>query len=253
MAGLFYPADATTLRRQLTELLAGRATDAQSAPKILIVPHAGYVYSGATAARAYARLAAQRARITRVVLLGPAHRVYLKGMAVPSVDRFATPLGEVALDRDLLDRAATLPGVVIDDNAHALEHSLEVQLPFLQTLLDDFELLPVVVGDADARDVAGLVDALWGGPETLLVVSTDLSHFHAYEAARALDARTCQRILGHATDLGGEEACGARVLNGLLGSDHMRGRRIELIELCNSGDTAGDRGRVVGYGAFAVH
>ena len=174
-------------------------------------------------------------------------------MAVPSVDRFATPLGDVALDRKALERAATLPGVFVDDKAHAQEHSLEVQLPFLQSVLDDFTLVPVVVGDAAARDVARVIDALWGGPETLLVFSTDLSHFHDYYTARELDARTCERILGRATDLDGEDACGARVLNGLLSTEHMRDCAIELLALCNSGDTAGDRMRVVGYGAFAIH
>ena len=253
VAGMFYPGDEATLRQQLTQLLAGSPTDTQGPPKVLIVPHAGYVYSGATAARAYACLKAQRAQIKRVVLLGPAHRVYLQGMALPSVDRFATPLGEVALDRVTLNETASLPGVVVDDHAHALEHSLEVQLPFLQTMLGDFALVPVLVGDAAARDVAGVIDALWGGPETLVVVSTDLSHFHDYDAARALDARTCDRILARATDISGEDACGARALNGLLGADHMRDRSIELLARCNSGDTAGDRERVVGYGAFVAH
>ena len=192
VAGMFYPGDRTALRQQLARLLEGSpaapriASNAPDAPKVLIVPHAGYVYSGQTAALAYARLATHRARIERVVLLGPAHRVYLQGMAVPSVKHFATPLGEISLDGDALNVAAAQPGVVVDDGAHALEHSLEVQLPFLQTVLHHFTLIPVVVGDAIVGDVARLIDTLWAGEETLIVVSTDLSHFHDYDAAREL-------------------------------------------------------------------
>jgi AmmeMemoRadiSam system protein B len=253
VAGAFYPAGEGPLRRQLTQLFEDSVPPPGSAPKVLIVPHAGYVYSGATAAQAYGCLQAQRSRIKRVVLLGPAHRVYVPGMALPSVDRFATPLGEVVLDQEMLAAAAALPGVVVDDSAHALEHSLEVQLPFLQTVLRDFTLVPVLVGDARAREVAAVIDALWDGPETLVVVSTDLSHFHGYDVARALDARTCERILRQATDLEGDDACGARVLNGLFSTDHVSGRSVELLAMCNSGDTAGDRERVVGYAAFAIH
>jgi AmmeMemoRadiSam system protein B len=174
-------------------------------------------------------------------------------MAVPSVDAFATPLGQVPLDRACIERIATMPGVCVSDEAHRAEHSLEVQLPFLQTVLGHFSLVPVVVGDCDPDTVAAVVDALWDGPDTLLVVSTDLSHFHSYEAARRLDARTCQRLLARDSTLSGEDACGARALNGLMRSRRCRQLAIELLDLCNSGDTAGDRSRVVGYGAFLLH
>ncbi len=177
VAGTFYEADQDRLRRHLASMLAVARGYGKIRPKVLIVPHAGYIYSGAVAAQAYATLAPIAADITRVVLFGPAHRVPLEGMAVPDVDAFATPLGTVPLDRELIQAACALPGVCISNEAHRLEHSLEVQLPFLQTVLGEFTLVPVVVGHCDAPTVAAVMDALWGGPETLLVVSTDLSHF----------------------------------------------------------------------------
>ena len=253
VAGLFYPGDAGSLRRRLTDLLAGPppAPDA-TPPKALIVPHAGYVYSGATAARAYRLLAPGRRRIRRVVLLGPSHRVALRGLAVPSAEAFATPLGRVPVDRAAIDRIAGLPGVQVCDAAHAEEHSLEVQLPFLQAVLDDFSVVPVTVGAGPAEWAANLVDALWGGPETLIVVSSDLSHYLDDERARAADARTRDRIIGHATTLTDREACGARAINGLMRSAAARALEVEAVDLRNSGDATGDRGRVVGYGSFAL-
>ncbi len=222
-------------------------------PKVLIVPHAGYIYSGAVAAQAYATLAPVAADIKRVVLFGPAHRVPLEGMAVPDAEAFATPLGSVPLDREAMLHACTFRGVCISNEAHRLEHSLEVQLPFLQTVLGQFTLVPVVVGHCDARTVAAVMDALWGGPETLLVVSTDLSHFHSYEEACSHDARTCSRIMKKDSSLTGRDACGAYALNGLMGSEHCRPLTVEELVVCNSGDTAGSRDRVVGYGAFVLH
>lgn len=253
VAGLFYPADAPRLRAQVAELMAAAPVAAAPQPKALIVPHAGYRYSGATAARAYARLRDGRATIRRVLLLGPAHRVYLAGMALPSVDSFATPLGHVAVDDRAREAASALPGVSIDDRAHAQEHSLEVHLPFLQIALDSFKVLPVVVGDCPADRVARLLDEFWVGDGTLLVISSDLSHFHDSRTAEAQDRRTCERILAKSGDLGGDEACGCRPLNGLMHARAVAGLDIELLGLCNSGDSGGDRERVVGYGAFALH
>lgn len=254
VAGMFYPDQPSRLRRDLEQMLAGEpVAGTVPAPKAVIVPHAGYAYSGPVAASVYRRLADVRQTIDRVVLLGPAHRVYVDGMAVPDVTAFATPLGEIPLDRVAVEAVCRMPGVAWSNAAHAYEHSLEVQLPFLQVVLDDFRLVPVVVGHCDPDRVAAVIDALWGGPETLVVISSDLSHFLPYEKARELDQSTCRRILDKASSLSGDEACGAYVINGLMRSRHCRDLVVEAVDLRNSGDTAGDRRRVVGYGAFVLH
>lgn len=254
VAGLFYPSRAQRLQQDVESLLTEAAEQPTGpAPKALIVPHAGYTYSGPVAARAYRRLAGLADVIERVVLLGPAHRVFLHGMAVPESMAFATPLGEIPLDLVSIEAISDLPGVCRSDAAHAREHSLEVQLPFLQAMLSDFRLVPVVVGRCEAGLVADLIDALWGGPETLIVISSDLSHFLPYPTAREVDGNTCQRILDKDAQLSGDEACGAYVINGLLRSRHCQAMSIEALDLRNSGDTAGDRTQVVGYGAFALH
>jgi AmmeMemoRadiSam system protein B len=253
VAGAFYEADPGRLKQVLASLLAAPAAVTGDRPAALIVPHAGYIYSGAMAARAYRTLAPFAHEISRVVLFGPAHRVPLRGMALPDVEAFATPLGTVPLDRAVMRFAAGLPGVCISGEAHRLEHSLEVQLPFLQAVLGAFSLVPVVVGRCDAATVAAAMDALWGGAETLVVVSTDLSHFHDYDEATRLDARTCSRVVAKDAALDGHDACGACALNGLLSSHHGRALTVEQLGMCNSGDTAGSRDRVVGYGAFVLH
>jgi hypothetical protein len=255
VAGLFYPADPHELARALDSAFAAAVPPPEDAaiPKALIVPHAGYVYSGAVAAGAYLRLGPARQTFHTVVLLGPSHRVPLTGVAVPGHGSFATPLGMVPVDTDLRAAVGGLPGVVVDDLPHAHEHSLEVQLPFLQTVLDEFTLLPLAVGDATIEQVADLLEVVWGGPERLVVVSTDLSHYHPYEQARRLDAHTAAAIL--AADprrIADQDACGSRPLRGILHVARDRSLTIEQIDLRNSGDTAGDRDRVVGYGAFAV-
>ena len=253
VAGLFYPDQPEPLRRELADLFAANDAVSESpAPKALIVPHVGYIYSGPVAARAYRLLAPVREKIKRVVLLGPAHRVWLEAMAVPSAAAFSTPLGQVPLDRDAIDQIASMPGVQVSDVAHAREHSLEVQLPFLQSMLDDFRLVPVAVGDCPAGQVGAVIDTLWGGAETLIVVSSDLSHFLDYEHARETDARTCGKILQHCDTLSGQEACGARAINGLMHSAAARDLTVEAVDLRNSGDTAGDHKRGVGYGSFAL-
>ncbi|MDE2208220.1 MAG: AmmeMemoRadiSam system protein B [Betaproteobacteria bacterium] len=227
------------------------ARPAASRPKALIVPHAGYVYSGAIAAAAYARLADGREPIRRVVLFGPTHRVPVRGLAVPTANAFATPLGNVGVDRTAVELALALPQVRASDAAHALEHSLEVQLPFLQAVLGDFEIVPFAVGEATPGEVAEVMELLWGGPETLLVVSSDLSHYHPYATAQALDRATAAAILSLSANLDHEQACGATPVNGLLLCARGRGLRPRLLDLRNSGDTAGDRSRVVGYASFA--
>ena len=251
VAGTFYPADRATLERTVLKLLDA-APPGDSDAKAIIAPHAGYPYSGPTAAHAYRMLEARRERIRRVVLLGPAHRVYLHGMALPSVDAFATPLGDVPVDQKGVEQALAQPGTQVSDEAHAAEHSLEVHLPFLQMVLDDFKLVPIVVGVCPARDVEAVIDALWGEDETVIIVSSDLSHFHAYADARAIDARTTARIEARETTLQGEEACGAYALNGLLLAAQAHGLRVRTLDVRNSGDTAGDRQRVVGYGSYAL-
>ena len=258
VAGSFYPAEPAALRAAVQGHLGRARTGAAGAdapPKMLVVPHAGYVYSGATAARGYALLAPVAARIRRVVLFGPVHRVPVRGLAAPSAatTAHATPLGAVRIDHEALAPLRALPQVVFDDAPHAPEYSLEVQLPFLQAVLGEgFALVPLAVGDASPDEVAGVIDALWGGDETLFVVSTDLSHFHPYDDATRIDHATVERVLQRATDIHPREACGARGLNGALLAARRRGLQPALVDVCNSGDTAGPKDRVVGYGAFAI-
>jgi AmmeMemoRadiSam system protein B len=255
VAGSFYPADADALRslvdRYLQQALQNAAPQGP-APKALIAPHAGFVYSGPVAASAYALLAPRRAAIERVVLFGPSHRVPLRGLAAPSCDAYRTPLGEVPLDRPALEGALALPQVRVLDAAHAFEHSLEVHLPFLQRALDAFRLVPLVVGDAAPEEVAEVLDLLWGGDETLVVVSSDLSHYYDYETARRLDAATSRAIEALRPEaLDEESACGRVPARGLLVAARRRGLRARTLDLRSSGDTAGSRDRVVGYGAYA--
>jgi MEMO1 family protein len=254
VAGMFYPADSRTLAAEVDDLLGGVEQSAPrlAYPKALIVPHAGYVYSGGVAAHAYDELAAARGSVRRVVLLGPTHRVAVRGLAVPSVEAFATPLGAVRIDRAALQAVRDLPQVVASDAAHAREHSLEVQLPFLQKMLGDFALAPFAVGAASVQEVAAVIERLWGGPETLVVISTDLSHYHPYETARAIDGSTVERIAAFSTDLDHEEACGATALNGFLSVARQKNLSLRKLAACNSGDTAGGKDQVVGYSAFAL-
>jgi AmmeMemoRadiSam system protein B len=253
VAGMFYPELREVLDAQVRAYLeqAARPADARPRPKALIVPHAGYIYSGPIAAAAYALLAAACEDVRRVVLLGPAHRVPVRGLAVPSADYFATPLGEVEIDRAAVTTALDLPQVSESDRAHAAEHALEVQLPFLQRRLSEFRLIPFAVGDASPEQVAEVIEVLWGGAETLVVVSSDLSHYHGYDRARQLDRSSAQTILDLSPTLDYGQACGAVPINGLLTIARRRGLRCELLDLRSSGDTAGDKSRVVGYGSFA--
>jgi len=250
VAGSFYPVDAGELRSTVQRLLDAVPVTSGPAPKAVVVPHAGYIYSGPTAAAAYARIRAHRDRYSTVVLIGPCHCVPFGGLAVSGAEAFRTPLGDVALD---LGRISTLvhPALAMLDAVHRYEHSLEVQLPFLQSVLPSFRLVPLVVGDAKAEDVADVIDCLWGGPETLIVISTDLSHYLAYEEARDLDRRTCRAVESLATTgIREEHACGAIPLRGLLCAARRHALHPVTLDLRNSGDTAGDREHVVGYGAW---
>lgn len=251
VAGTFYPGNAPELARTVDRLIPAHAR-LDTMPKILLVPHAGYIYSGPIAGSAYALLAGARDLVRRVVLLGPTHRVPVRGLAAPSVQRFTTPLGEVAVDRAAIARIADLPQVVIQDAAHALEHSLEVQLPFLQRMLgSSFALVPLAVGDACPKDVAQVLECLWGGEETLIVISSDLSHYLPYAEAQRRDAATIDRVLALDPGIDHDEACGATPLAGAILTARRHGLQPHLLDLRNSGDTAGDRRRVVGYAAVA--
>ncbi|HET8711782.1 MAG TPA: AmmeMemoRadiSam system protein B [Spongiibacteraceae bacterium] len=252
VAGTFYPGQPDQLTNNVNELLgAVEAGELVTRPKALVVPHAGYIYSGPTAAMAYASLAENAAEISRVVLLGPVHRVPVRGLALPGVDAFATPLGTIELDSEAISNIIAMPQIVVSPNAHRLEHSLEVQLPFLQTVLDDFKLVPLAVGDVSPQQVAEVLEKLWGGPETLIVISSDLSHFHSYQYAQKLDRETVESILDLRALTSYEQACGATPVNGLLLAARRHGLKPQLLDMCNSGDTAGDRQRVVGYAALA--
>lgn len=254
MAGVFYPENAPQLRRAVLDFVHEHAPAATAPPpKALIVPHAGYLYSGTVAGCGYRLLEGAGAGIRHVVLLGPSHRVPMRGMAVPSDDSFATPLGEIPIDEAGRQRLRELGLVGIADAPHASEHSLEVQLPFLQAMLGEFDLLPVAVGLAPPEQVARALEAVWNGPETLIVVSSDLSHYHTYAEARHLDDETTRSILARRGDLSDEQACGAYGINGLMVVARHKGLRIELLDQRNSGDTAGDRSRVVGYGCYSLH
>ena len=256
VAARFYPGSAPALTRAIAHLLAVAPTDFLWRPKAVIVPHAGYIYSGPIAASVYARLAGLRDTrdpISRVVLLGPTHRVAIRGIALPSSIGFATPLGVVPVDQQAIAALAGLRQVVVDDAVHADEHSLEVQLPFLQTVLGDFSLLPLAVGNASPDEVAEVLERLWGGAETLIVVSSDLSHYLPYAAAQSSDARTARDIASLTPTLDHQQACGASPINGLLLAARRHHLQAEALDLRNSGDTAGDKARVVGYGAFAFH
>ncbi len=255
VADMFYPADARELQDMIGRYLheAAEGIETADTPKALIVPHAGYVYSGPVAASAYAHLLPARQKIRRVVLLGPSHRVPLLGLASSSADAFSTPLGSIPLDRKAIERAEQLPQVHRLDEAHTLEHSLEVQLPFLQNILDAFTLVPLVVGDASPAEVAEVLELLWDGPETLIVVSSDLSHYHDYDTASVLDSAT-SRAIEQLQRIHGENACGFHAVNGLLyrlkNDASELGLHGHTVDLRNSGDTAGSHDHVVGYGAY---
>ncbi len=250
VAGTFYPRAAEILSRDVRAMLAG-AKRAPFAPKALIVPHAGYIYSGAVAASGYAALGAIASRIRRVVLLGPTHRVAVEGLALPGVEAFSTPLGEVALDTEAMQRLTQLPQVIVSPIAHAQEHSLEVQVPFLQTVLQDFKLVPLAVGRATAEQVAEVLEMVWGGEETLIVISSDLSHYLTYDAAKSTDSETSQSILKLHGGIPHSHACGATPINGLLRAARRHHLTPHLLDLRNSGDTAGSKDAVVGYAAYA--
>ncbi len=251
VAGRFYPKDPRELRADVQAYLAATRATPGAIPKALIAPHAGYIFSGPIAASAYAHLAGARDRIKRVVLLGPAHTAAFTGIAVSRAEAFATPLGLVPVDLEAVRALSVLSQVLVLDEAHVREHSVEVQLPFLQTILADFKIVPLVVGDARDDEVSEVIEKLWGGPETLIVISSDLSHYYDYHSARRLDqatARAIERLCPE--EIGEDQACGRTPMRGLLVSARRRGLSVRTVDLRNSGDTAGPRREVVGYGAW---
>jgi AmmeMemoRadiSam system protein B len=257
VAGMFYPADKQSLQDDVQQYLqqSNQAhIDPTIIPKGIIVPHAGYIYSGAIAASAYKLILPLKDKINRVVLLGPSHRVAFSGLAVPESDVFNTPLGTIPVDQEAIKLLASLTQVTTSEQAHQEEHSLEVQLPFLQEILADFTLVPLVVGDCERHDVAEVINALYGDEHTLIVISTDLSHFHSYNEAQGIDQATSDAIVNLKPDLiDYKDACGCNGLKGLLTVATEKNLSVELLDLKNSGDTAGDKNRVVGYGAYVFH
>ncbi len=251
VAGMFYPADPEELRRMVEGFLQGETESGGEFCKAYILPHAGYIYSGPVAGTGYGQLRAEREMVERVILMGPSHRAAFSGLAFSSHDAFATPLGVVPVDRQAIDSIRDLPQVVEMDRAHEHEHSLEVHLPFLQLALGEFTLVPLVAGDAGEDDVAEVLERLWGGPETRIIISSDLSHYHPYANACALDRKTAN-LIEALKSVVADQACGAVPLDGLLHQARNRKLRVRTLDLRNSGDTAGPRDRVVGYGAFAV-
>lgn len=251
VAGTFYPDSPGALNQMINDLL-GEAEVKDLSPKAIVVPHAGLIYSGPIAANAYRLLHSMAPEIRRVVLLGPSHRVPFQGMALPDCEAFATPLGQIPLDLDAMAALQSFSQVSVLDQAHKHEHSLEVQCPFLQSCLDEFKLVPIVVGDDSALSVAEVIEQLWGEQETLIIISSDLSHFHSYEEACYRDQQTAKAIEQLSSNLTGGQACGCNPLNGMLKVAQRRGMDVITLDVRNSGDTAGDKSRVVGYGAFVI-
>ena len=255
VSGTFYPGSPESINEMLDEYLGDAKKQRPDGlrPKALIVPHAGWIYSGPIAASAYTLLEPIADRIDHVVLLGPSHFVPFEGVAIPSHDAFATPLGEIPIDRSAAAKIDDLDVATIWDTPHGREHSLEVQLPFLQKILGDFDLLPIAVGDATAAQVGEVIDRLWGDERTLILISTDLSHYQPYDEACAIDEKTASAIDDLSrTDIGPYEACGCRPVNGMIHAARQHDLSSNRLDLRNSGDTAGPRDQVVGYGAWAI-
>lgn len=250
VAGMFYPANPMELRHLIKDFLE-EANSHLPNPKAIIAPHAGYIYSGPIAASAFACLHQVKDQIKQVVLLGPSHRYFFQGLGASSMDYFETPLGQIKLDQKAIQKILSLPQVSMADEAHQSEHSLEVQLPFLQVVLSDFLLVPLVISDASVEQIAEVITLLWNGPETLIVISSDLSHYLDYESAKKIDQKTADAIVSlKQENISSDQACGSDGIKGLIQVAKEKNLRVSLIDLRNSGDTAGTKDQVVGYGAF---
>ena len=254
VAGLFYPEDKDSLEKNIQHYIEEANYGRDITPKAIVVPHAGYIYSGPIAATAYKQIIPIKDKINRIILLGPSHRVAFTGLAVPESDFFKTPLGNIPIDQKSIQSLVDLPQVIFSDQAHREEHSLEVQLPFLQKILGEFSLIPLVVGDASSHDVAEVINKLWGDEHTLIVISTDLSHYHEYNEAQRIDQLTSDAIENLKPEhIGYEDACGRNGLKGLMTVAKEKKLSVDILDLRNSGDTAGDKNRVVGYGAYVFY
>jgi AmmeMemoRadiSam system protein B len=249
VAGQFYPGDARRLKDAVDKYLSDSRGESKKPPKAIVAPHAGYIYSGPIAGTAFKYLSNANGNVRRVVLIGPAHWAATRGLAASGVQAFATPLGNVPVDRQSIQAIEPLEQIEVYERAHSREHCLEVQLPFLQRIFSDFKIVPLVVGDATPDEVAEVLDSLWGGAETVIVISSDLSHYHDYATATRLDRQTSDSIEDLQPVLEGQ-ACGRRAINGLLQLAKQRKMKVKTVDLRNSGDTAGPRDRVVGYGAY---
>ena len=251
VAGQFYPADPAELQKMIGDFLAKANKFEFEIPKAIIVPHAGYIYSGQIAATAYAILTKFKEKIKKVVLVGPAHRASFAGIAATTMDFFETPLGQISVDKNALEPVLSFPFVSINDIAYSTEHSLEVQLPFLQIILSDFKIVPFLVGDADPFSIAKVLTALWGEDDTLIVISSDLSHYYDYDTAKSMDLKVAKAIEELKPEkISVENACGRLPIQGLLIAAKEFGLNAKILDVRNSGDTAGSKDRVVGYGAF---
>ena len=250
VAGMFYPEKPAVLRRMVEGFLAD-TNPSGPVPRAIIAPHAGYVYSGPVAASAYARLKPAAEEIKEVVLFGPSHRVLFSGVALSSAEAYATPLGNVPLNHALAQSVAHLPQVSVLDEAHRPEHSLEVQVPFLQMVLQSFTLLPIVIGDTTPTAVAAVISALWNGPSRIFVISSDLSHYLPYAQAVDIDQTTTAAIENlEAEEIEEDQACGRIGIAAMLLVAREKKLSVETVDLRNSGDTAGPRDQVVGYGSY---
>lgn len=253
VAGMFYPDNPVTLKNEVNAYLQQAASD-EPAPKAFIAPHAGYVYSAPIAASVYARLQKRRDDIRTVILLGPTHRVAFSGLALSSASAYHTPLGDVAIDLEKQAALIKLPQVKYLDAAHANEHSLEVHLPFLQVILANFSIVPIVVGETQPEEVSEVLECLWGGPETVCVISSDLSHYLDYDTAKRLDSAASKAIETlNPNGINQEMACGRNPIKGLLHYAKKINLQARTVDLRNSGDTAGSKDRVVGYGAYVFN
>lgn len=249
VAGAFYP-DEPDILNNMVEHLFDAITWAGSSPKAIIAPHAGYIYSGIAAACAYQCLE-MMPYIKNIILVGPSHYIAFNGVAYSDYDTFITPLGELFVNTNLIQQIAKLPATQHFNDAFSREHCLEVQFPFLQKKLNEFTIVPLLVSGANKQTVASVLEALWGDKETLVIISSDLSHYHDYLTAQQLDSETSQAIVNlDADNIKEDSACGRIAIRGLLHLAKQKKMQAKKILQINSGDTAGDKQRVVGYGAY---
>lgn len=255
VAGYFYPNDPNTLSKQIDDFLLNTEIEKNNIiPKAIIVPHAGYIYSGQTAAFSYNCLEKIKNKIKKVVIIGPAHRVGFNGIAGTLATEFVTPLGVVKVDESSMENVLTMPSVMILEEAFQGEHCLEVQLPFLQKILNNFTIVPLIVGNVSYITLSEVIERLWGFDDTLFVISSDLSHYHDYKTAQNMDSTTANAIVNLEPDnITYDNACGRIGIQAMLDIAKSKNMTVKQLDLRNSGDTAGDKNRVVGYGAFCVY